>query len=190
MFSYMKLVYVGDRGVGKKTILCTALSNKFPEYIPTVFDDESKIINIDGNTVQLNIWGTCGGEEYDRMRPLSYPETDVFIIFFSISLHSSFENVKERWIPEIKKHCPNVPIILVGTKIDLRGDIKTISALSERGLAVISYQQGSQLANEIGAIKYLECSSLNLIGLDLFDESARAVVNLNKKMKKSHCSLM
>ena len=69
-----------------------------------------------------------------------------------------------KWYPEIKDHCPNVPILLVGTKIDLRGDSTTITQLREKGLAVISYQQGFQFANEIGAVKYMECSSYKKIG--------------------------
>jgi Ras-related C3 botulinum toxin substrate 1 len=48
---------------------------------------------------------------------------------------SSFENVTSKWYPELKHHCPEAPIILVGTKIDLRDDRETLSALAEQGLS-------------------------------------------------------
>ena len=181
---------VGDGGVGKTSLLITYSTNAFPgDYIPTIYDYYAAFIMVDGIPFNLSIWDSPGGEEYDRLRPLSYRGTDVFIICFSITSPKSFENVKAKWVIEIKDHCPNVPFLLVGTKIDLREDTTTTSALSERGLAVISYQQGSQLANEIGAIKYMECSSLNQIGLkELFEETIRAVPP--KEAKKSKCSLM
>ena len=57
-----------------------------------------------------------------RLRPLSYPQTDVFLICFSVTSPASFENVRAKWYPEVSHHCPNTPIILVGTKLDLRED--------------------------------------------------------------------
>ena len=168
----------------------TYTTNAFPvDYIPTVFDNYSANVLFDGREINLSIWDTGGGEEYDRLRPITYRGTEVFVICFSITSPNSFEQVKLKWYPEIKDHCPNVPILLIGTKIDLREDTTTISQLMEKGLAVISYQQGSILANEIGAIKYLECSALNQIGLkELFEEAMRAVPP--KEAKKSKCSLM
>ena len=142
----------------------------------------------DGRPINLGVWDTSGGEDYDRLRPLSYPGADVFIICFSITSPNSFESVKLRWQPEIIHICPNVLIIIVGTKIDLKEDTTTISRLKEKGLAVISYQQGSQLTNEIGAFKYMECSSLNKIGLEeLFEEAIR--VALPKKKKRDHTAI-
>jgi len=66
----------------------------------------------------------------------------------------------QQWYPEISHHCPNTPIILVGTKLDLRDDKETIARLKEKNQAPISYSEGLQMMNEIGAIKYLECSAL------------------------------
>lgn len=69
---------------------------------------------VDGVQVSLGLWDTAGQEDYDRLRPLSYPQTDVFLICFSVASPSSFENVTSKWYPEIKHHCPDAPIILVG----------------------------------------------------------------------------
>lgn len=69
---------------------------------------------VDGIQVSLGLWDTAGQEDYDRLRPLSYPQTDVFLICFSVASPSSFENVTSKWYPEIKHHCPDAPMILVG----------------------------------------------------------------------------
>lgn len=98
-------------------------------------------------------------------RPLSYPQTDVFLVCFSLISPASYENVRAKWYPEVSHHCPNTPILLVGTKLDLRDDPETMKTLSEKRLAPISYAQGLQMAKEISAVKYLECSALTQKGL-------------------------
>jgi small GTP-binding protein len=70
-----------------------------------------------------------GQEDYDRMRPLAYPQTDVAILAFSVVNPASFERIKDKWFPEIRHHCPGVPIILLGLKLDLREDKETIEKL-------------------------------------------------------------
>lgn len=74
----------------------------------------------------MALWDTAGQEDYDRLRPLSYPDTDVILICFSIDEPDSLENIPEKWTPEVKHFCPNVPIILVANKKDLRFDQATI----------------------------------------------------------------
>lgn len=74
---------------------------------------------------------------------------DVFLICFSLVNPASFENVRAKWYPEVSHHCPNAPIILVGTKLDLREDNETVEKLRERRLAPISYPQGVSMSKEI-----------------------------------------
>lgn len=149
---------------------------------------------VDGKPINLGLWDTAGQEDYDRLRPLSYPQTDVFLICFSIISPASFENVKTKWHPEIKHHCPNTPFLLVGTKLDLRDDQETINRLAEKRLAPISFQQGMDMSKTIGAVKYVECSALNQTGLkSVFEEAIRAVLHPapTKAAKKSGgCSLL
>ena len=64
---------------------------------------------------------------------------DVFLICFSIVNPASLENVRAKWYPEVRHHCPNIPIILVGTKLDLREDKETIEKLREKRLEPVSY---------------------------------------------------
>lgn len=80
-------------------------------------------ITVDDKHYELNFWDTAGQVDYDRLRPLSYPCTDVFLICYSVKSKESFDNVKVKWIPELRHHSPGVPVVLVGTKIDLRGQI-------------------------------------------------------------------
>jgi len=189
----IKCVVVGDGAVGKTCLLISYTTNAFPgEYIPTVFDNYSANVMVDGKPVNLGLWDTAGQEDYDRLRPLSYPQTDVFLICFSIISPASFDNVKSKWYPEIQHHAPGVPIILVGTKSDLRNDSSTLSQLRNKGLNIINVDQAKAMAAHINAVKHLECSALTQEGLKaVFDESIRAALNKPKGKKKgSACCIL
>eukprot|EP01121_Diplochlamys_sp_Union-15-3_P002285 TRINITY_DN1199_c0_g1_i10.p1 TRINITY_DN1199_c0_g1~~TRINITY_DN1199_c0_g1_i10.p1 ORF type:complete len:197 (-),score=29.39 TRINITY_DN1199_c0_g1_i10:27-587(-) len=175
-----KCVIVGDGAVGKTCMLISYATNAFPsEYIPTIFDNYTSNTKVDDHTISLSLWDTASQTDYDKLRPLCYPQTDVFLVVFSIVSPSSFENVKEKWVPEILHHCPNTPIILVGTKLDLREDSTIISSLKAKNLAPISHEQGLQMMKEISAVKYVECSALTQKGLNaVFEEAVRAISSL------------
>ena len=65
-------------------------------YIPTVFENYVTQVQFDGKLVELALWDTAGQEEYDRLRPLSYPESDVILIVFSIDFPTSLANVQDK----------------------------------------------------------------------------------------------
>jgi len=174
----MKLVVVGDGAVGKTCLLISYANNRFPEeYVPTVFDNYVVNLTAGDDTIELGLWDTAGQEEYDRLRPLSYANANVFLICFSVVNPTSFENVTSKWYPEVQHFCPNIPIILVGTKFDLRSDEKTISKLKEGGQQPISQEQGEDLAKKLKAVKFIECSAFTGHNLKLvFDEAVKAVL--------------
>ena len=118
----IKCVAVGDPS-GKTCMFKSYTSDQFPEeHNPTVIDTYSANVKVDGRIINLGLWDTSGLEDYDRLRPLSYDETDVFLVCFSLVNPASFENVRAKWFPEVRYHVKNVPIVLVGTKLDLRND--------------------------------------------------------------------
>merc|ERR1712128_195406 len=90
---------------------------------------------------------------------------------------SSFENVKEKWVPEITHHCQKTPFLLVGTQVDLRDDAATVEKLAKNKQKPISYEQGDKLIKELKAVKYVECSALTQKGLkNVFDEAILAAL--------------
>uniref|UniRef100_A0A8B9LBT8 Rho-related GTP-binding protein RhoG n=1 Tax=Astyanax mexicanus TaxID=7994 RepID=A0A8B9LBT8_ASTMX len=174
-------VLVGDKASEKTCLLITFTTNAFPkEYIPNVFDNYISTVMVDSRPFTLKLWDTAGQEDFDRLRPLSYPQTNVFIICFSISDPTSYDNVKLKWYPEVSHYCPNVPFLLVGTQVDNRGDSTVLENLKEQKLTPVTQQQGQALAQKIGAIKYLECSALTQRRMrEVFMEAVRASLNLN-----------
>jgi small GTP-binding protein len=151
-------------------------------------------VKVDDEVVSLGLWDTAGQEDYDRLRPLSYPGTDIFLICFSVVSHTSFSNVKSKWWPEVTHHCSKATLMLIGTKIDLRDDLETIEKLRQKGQQPIAWEQGEQLAREIRASSYMECSALTQKGLkQVFDEAIKAVICPEESpamKKKSVCQLV
>jgi len=188
----IKCVVVGDGAVGKTCLLISYTTNAFPgEYIPTVFDNYSANVMVDGKPVNLGLWDTAGQEDYDRLRPLSYPQTDIFLICYSIISRSSFDNVKAKWFPEVRHHAPDVPIILVGTKSDLRNDGSMKATLANKGQTMISPEEATNLGRELKVVKAMECSALTQEGLKaVFDEAIRAGMNKPAKKKKGGCIIL
>ncbi|XP_050941316.1 rac-like GTP-binding protein ARAC2 [Cucumis melo] len=113
---FIKCVMLGDRAVGKTCMLISYTSNTFPtDYVPTVFDNFSANVVVDGSTVNLGLWDTTGKEDYSRLRPMSYRGADVFLLAFSLISKATYENIFKKWLPELKHYAPNVPILFFST---------------------------------------------------------------------------
>jgi len=173
--SDVKCVVVGDGAVGKTCLLISYTSNTFPgEYIPTVFDNYSANVRVDGTVVHLGLWDTAGQDDYDRLRPLSYPQTNVFLVCFSVISRSSFDHVASKWKPELAHHVPLAPIVLVGCKADLRADANIIRRFGADGMQMITPVEAEEMRRRIGAVAYMECSALTQQGLKaVFDKAMR-----------------
>ena len=184
----IKIVAVGDGAVGKTCMLVTYTTDAFPDYIPTVFDNYAVNVVIDGVHCNIGLWDTAGQEDYDRLRPLAYPDTDVFLLCFSLVSPASFENIRAKWYPEVSYHRPKTPIVLVGLIMDLRDDKETVEYCRKRGFQPISYEVGLQMAKEIGAFKYVECSAKTRKGLkDAIDTAIVAAHTVALKHKHKIC---
>jgi GTPase SAR1 family protein len=140
--------------------------------------------------VEFALWDTAGQEEYDRLRPLSYPESHVIFICFAVDFPTSLENVEDKvrrsilpvatqlmhspfhraqWFPEVSHFCEDVPIVLIATKTDLRRDSRAIDLLIAQGRHPVTEAEGSAVARRIGA-RYAEVSAINGTGVEeVFD---------------------
>lgn len=181
-----KLVIVGDGNTGKTCLLTVLCKGIFPdETTPTTFDIFTKEFVIDSEEIELTLWDTAGQEEYEKLRPLSYSDTDVILLCFSIDAPSSFVNIPEIWIPEVEYFCPNVPIVLVGTKKDLRHNPYVLKDLAKKRQEPVQYDEGVNMCKKLKLFGYVECSALNNDNVHkVFDTACRATM---KRKKKCHC---
>ncbi|KAG2006523.1 hypothetical protein GB937_008673 [Aspergillus fischeri] len=153
-------------------------------FVPDIF--------VDNVHMELSLWDTAGQEEFDRLRALSYEDTHVIMLCFSVRLllhlegrrletrpdhvdsPDSFENVATKWIDEIRENCPGVKLVLTALKCDLRKD----DELNDNPNA-ITFEQGLAKAKEIGAVKYLECSAVQNRGIrETFYEAAKVALDV------------
>jgi Ras family protein A len=155
-------------------------------YVPTVFENYVKDLSApDGSgRIELTLWDTAGQEDYDRLRPLSYPDTDVVLIAFSVDSPDSLNNVYDKWVQEVRHFCPGVPVMLVALKRDLRADPETIQRCQQRdGRGPVSVEEGQKAARDLRCEAFVECSSKT--GENVLQVFERASV-LGKQSHKRH----
>lgn len=189
-----KLVIVGDGACGKTCLLIVFSKGTFPEvYVPTVFENYVADVEVDGKHVELALWDTAGQEDYDRLRPLSYPDSHVILICFAIDSPDSLDNVQEKWHSEVTHFCQGLPILLVGCKKDLRYDPKTIEELRKTSQKPVSPEEGEEVRRKINAQKYLECSAKTNEGVrEVFESATRYALMTNKRSggSKKKCKIL
>lgn len=134
-------------------------------------------------------------DDFDPLRSLCYPDSDVFLICFSVINPTSFQNISEKWLPEIRRLCPEVPIILVGTQSDRRRDARQLQQLARHGQVPVSETQAWCLARRINAATYVETSALTQRDLkEAFDQAivsalthrGTVFMNTNENSKLKH----
>jgi len=181
----IKLVVVGDGAVGKTSMLIAFAKKTFPvTYVPTVFENYTAQIEHNDKKVLLHLWDTAGQEDYDRLRPLSYPGSDIVLLCFSLVTESSFDSVREKWYPEVDHYVKDVPTILVGTKQDLREAKLPDPSTGE--FNPVDTEKGKEMANSIGAEKFIEVSAKTGHNLEqLFKDSVALVLAARKATEAS-----
>ncbi|XP_067096627.1 cell division control protein 42 homolog isoform X1 [Osmerus mordax] len=218
-YNKIRINMLGSGSVGKSCMVSTFLTNRFPsEYVPSVFDKYVKDIGDEGCFGSLEIQDITGLSDYDDLRRISYPLTDVFLVCFSVVYPGSFKDVDMKagyslcgaivavkgaasrgqeynylvvfmWVPEINHYCPGTPFLLVGTQIDLRKDPHTLERLAKNKQKPINSEIAKKLASDLKAFKYVECSALTQEGLkNVFDEVIQAVLR-SQQFKKNKCVL-
>ena len=180
-----KLVVIGDGACGKTSLLYVFTLGKFPEeYHPTVFENYVTDCIVDGIKVSLTLWDTAGQEEYERLRPFSYSKANIILIGFAVDDPESLYNARTKWTEEALRYCPEAPIILVGLKNDLR------NSESHNDIELVKPEDAQQVARQIGAKKYLECSSLTSDGVDkVFELATRTSLLVNKEPGYQCCTI-
>jgi small GTP-binding protein len=179
MSNVVKLVIVGDGAVGKTCLLVVYAQGSFPtEYIPTIFENYHCKVNVADSEYNVQLWDTAGQEGLEAVRTLSYPNTNVFLMCFSIGDRTTYENVKHMWVPEIRQYAKNPVFLLVGTKADLRATTES----------AITTEEGRGLAKHMGAFNYIECSAIKCEAVkDVFD--AAIVQAINPPTRGGCCSV-
>lgn len=179
-----KLVIVGDGGCGKTSLLYVFTLGEFPtQYHPTVFENYVTDCRIDGRPVQLALWDTAGQEEYERLRPLSYHNSHVILIGFTVDVCDSLESARTKWVDEVRRSCPGTPFILIGLKKDLR--------ISDKDhVRFVQPEAGEAVAKEIGARRYMESSALTGQGVDDIFEVATRLSLVPCELPKTGCCVI
>ncbi|KIW08479.1 uncharacterized protein PV09_01381 [Verruconis gallopava] len=182
-----KLVIIGDGACGKTSLLSVFTLGYFPtRYVPTVFENYVTDCRVDGKSVQLALWDTAGQEDYERLRPLAYAKAHVILIGFSVDSPDSLSNVKDKWAEEARERCPECPVILVALKKDLREDPVAIEHMRKTSRSFCTPRMGEEMRDQIGARKYLECSSLTGEGVDdVFEAATRAAMITGSRGEKT-----
>lgn len=136
------------------------------------YDEHEHTLEVDEENYNVTLYDTAGQEEYDNLRIvyLKNKKPDVIVLCYSIDDINSYKNVRNKWIPELKNRAP---IVLVGTKSDLR---------KKRNHKNVSYGNGVALKRKIKAFSFVECSSKNLMKIDdVFEEAVRASIGRRSK---------
>ncbi|XP_060641956.2 rho-related GTP-binding protein RhoF [Anolis sagrei] len=182
----LKMVVVGDGGCGKTSLLLVYARGAFPEqYAPSVFEKYTTSVTVGKKEVFLHLYDTAGQDDYDRLRPLSYQNTNVVLICYDVMNPTSFENVMIKWSHEVNHFCRGIPIVLVGCKTDLRKDKEHLRRLRSAQQEPITYSQGEDASRQMNAHIYLECSAKFRENVEpIFQEAASIALNTMKKAKR------
>ena len=151
----LKLLLIGDSGVGKSSIVSVYTENRFiSTHLSTIgIDFKIKNIDIDGTKIKLQIWDTAGQERFRTITTSYFRGAQGILLVYDVTDRRSFESIRN-WISQIQQHADvHVNKILVGNKCDM---------LDEK---VVSTEEGEKLAKEFG-IQFWECSAKNDINVD------------------------
>merc|ERR1712023_374956 len=144
----IKLLLIGDSGVGKSCLLCRYSEDIFNnKFITTIgIDFKIRTIELDGKKIKLQIWDTAGQERFRTITQAYYRGAMGILLVYDVTDETSFANIRQ-WVKNIEANAQdNVNKILIGNKCDMT-DKK-----------MVTYEQGESLAKEFG-IQFFETSA-------------------------------
>ena len=186
----IKVVCVGDNGVGKTSLLLQhplATQSPADEKKVSLLTPKKNKVDFNGTEIVLNLVDTTPQQSTGEYEKNIYPGADAVIVFFSISDPKSFAKVESYWVPQIKTNCPEAALVFVGTKKDLREDPSTLERLKKDDLQPVTHAQGSEMALKLigeGGI-YIECSVNQGLNVHNVIEQAIYAAIFSSKSKKS-----
>ena len=208
--SRAKAVFIGADQCGKTSAISRFTTQMFsPIYVPTTFADHlAKAGSL--QEIEMTIIDTAGQDQYDRLRPLSYPEANVIVVCFSIGCRRSLNEVLDKvshsnsnaskpplanhskWLPEYQNFAPSLPLVLLGLKSDLRPDTFVLEKPRKRRRSLVSHNHGLSVAKAAGAVAYAECSAQSGYGVrEAFDMVANVAVGwMERDRRGDSCVVM
>lgn len=197
----IKCIIVGNVQVGKTSLIYTYKSNEFNDYIHRSFSDIEHCVDLDfeNKKVNISLVDTNGSTEYDKIRPYSYKNADVFLICVSLEDIDDYKKICRKWSKEIRKYCSKASYILVGTKLDLKPynfDSTRLRKIQKNiGASKYLGKELNCLLIMIFSLNFmfffvLECSARTREGLsNLFMEVANLVVNKSEAPSQNSCHI-
>jgi len=158
----IKVVLLGESGVGKTSIISQFTVNKFDPHRETSLSAQFASKTLDfpdlGQSIKFDIWDTVGQEKYRSLAKIFYKDAKVIIFVYDITREFSFESIKNYWYKETRENWDGTPILaIVGNKIDLYSEVK------------VSNNDGNAFAEEIGAIFQTTSAASNSGITNLFE---------------------
>lgn len=184
-----KIVLVGDNKCGKTSLVHRFIHDKFLEvYTPTDFRVYTTTYEVNDYRINFTIWDTSGAAAYDKVRPLTYQDARVLLLCFQIPCPNSLDNIVNKWYPEIRQHCPNIPVILCGCQSDLRNDTDVLRNLSKLKKTPVTSEQALAASRQISATTYVETTTKHCgkTVKDAFEVIALASLG---KLNKNHVTI-
>jgi len=192
-----KIVVIGDMCSGKSGLISAYCEDRFSEtYIPTFIHTCLTDAKVFGETIELVVVEVSGRDDYARLRQCAYHKMDAVIFCYSADNVTSLDRITEKWLPELQKHAPKVPYILVGTKKDVKENYIHQMELVSREIecnrgedlpqSVVTTTQGSERARSIGAHDFVECSARYRDGTrEVFETAAKVALQKSRRKRKS-----
>ena len=185
----IKVVFIGDSGTGKSSLIIRKLKNKFEETQSTIGAGYNQL---KVNNLVLNLWDTAGQERFKSLIPIFFRGGDMFIIVYDITNVYSFNNI-QYWIDEINKHSVNPLIMIVGNKLDLEPNYKVPEF--DHPILLVSAKTGYNVDGIFESIscifsdkiQHLEKRSLNGTLLNLDQKSESKMVDWLNPYKYNKC---